>query len=107
MEVRSDYHNALSVPDFAKKLATGKKVIELNRQGPAYENSWAILSRSILKASAHEMDGKALSICASVVNRVYATEKQQNALLAISKKYAPNVYKNVRLDGERLTIKSQ
>lgn len=102
LTIRKDYTPSADVPSVVQKIASGKKVVEVNSEGPAYENEWAILARAILKASAHTLNPKGISICASVVSRVYASPKQQDALIAISKKHTPNLYNKIRLNGQKL-----
>lgn len=47
LTIRKDYTPASDVPSVVQKIALGKKVVELNSEGPAYENEWVRVVRTM------------------------------------------------------------
>jgi hypothetical protein len=65
-------------------------------------NNWQVLARAALSEGAPRMNNQGLEICAAIAKRFSPTIGQKKALVAIARQHCPNVFNNIRLEGQRI-----
>jgi len=82
--------------------AKGKTVEVSYNDKEGLNNNWQTLARAVLSEGAPRMNCTGLEICAGIAKRFSPTIKQKQALIAIARQHSPKVFKNIRLEGQKI-----